>query len=163
MERVMPIYRQDEEGKLNPGNLRGVPRSTPTLLSGGGGLYSSISDYARFAQMILNEGELNGARLVGPKTVRMMLTNQLSDAQMEIRSVGPGRGFGLGFSVVIDPAGTRTLTSEGAAGWSGINNTFFTVDPEEELLFILMTQFSPYNYYDIQDKFQVLVYQSLIN
>ena len=82
---------------------------------------------------------------------------------MKIQSVSQGVGFGLGFSVVVDPAQTRNIVSEGAAGWAGINNTFFTVDPEEELLFILMTQFSPFSYYRIQDKFKVLVYQSLLD
>jgi len=162
MDRVMPVYRLDKKGKLKAGNLNNVPNEPPNLLSGGGGLYSTISDYARFAQMMLNDGELEGARILGPKSVDLMLSNHLSEDQMNIKTNFPGVGFGLGFSVVADPPQTLSIGSLGSAGWSGIYNTFFTIDPSEGLIFILMTQFSPFNYYKIQEEFKVLVYQSLM-
>jgi len=162
MDRVMPVYRLDKKGKLKAGNLNNVPNEPPNLLSGGGGLYSTISDYARFAQMMLNDGELEGARILGPKSVDLMLSNHLSEDQMNIKTNFPGVGFGLGFSVVVDLPQTLSIGSLGSAGWSGIYNTFFTIDPSEGLIFILMTQFSPFNYYKIQEEFKVLVYQSLM-
>ncbi|MCP4312214.1 MAG: beta-lactamase family protein [Bacteroidetes bacterium] len=163
LNRVMPVYSLDEEGALVAGQLNRVPTKTPELLSGGGGLYSTISDYARFAQMILNGGELDGARILGRKTVDLMLSNHLSEEQMARSLRGRGVGFGLGFSVVTNLTETRIIGSNGAASWAGINNTFFSVDPEEDLVWILMTQFSPFKYYKIQDEFKVLVYQALID
>lgn len=161
-ERIMPIFSLNEEGIFESRSLRSVPQTPPKFLSGGGGLYSTISDYARFAQMILNGGELEGARLLGNKTVELMLTNHLTEAQMNLKPVSPGVGFGLGFSVIENLELTGNIGSEGAAGWSGINNTLFTVDPKEDLLFILMTQFSPYDIDRIRTHFSTLVYQSLI-
>lgn len=160
-ERIMPIFSLNEEGVFETRSLRSVPQTPPKLLSGGGGLYSTISDYARFAQMILNGGELEGARLLGNKTIELMLTNHLTEAQMKLKPVSPGVGFGLGFSVIENLELTGNIGSEGAAGWSGINNTLFTVDPEEDLLFILMTQSSPHDIDRIRKHFSTLVYQSL--
>jgi CubicO group peptidase (beta-lactamase class C family) len=161
MDRVMPVFYMNEKGALEARSLSRIPKASPKFLSGGGGLYSTISDYARFAQMILNGGELEGARLLAYKSVDFMLSNQLSEEQMKISDISPGLGFGLGFSVLEDLPSTGNIGSKGAAGWSGINNTFFTVDPGEDLLFILMTQFSPYNIERIRKHFSTLVYQAL--
>lgn len=160
-DRVMPVFYNNEAGELEARSLNSIPKAAPKFLSGGGGLYSSVSDYARFAQMILNGGELEGARLLGYKSVELMLSNHLTAKQMEMKPVAPGVGFGLGFSVLEDLPLSGNIGSEGAAGWSGINNTFFTVDPAEDLLFILMTQFSPYKIDRIRKHFSALVYQSL--
>ena len=91
-----------------------------------------------------------------------MLTNHLTAEQVSAAQVGPGVGFGLGFSVAVDLPATGNLGSVGMAGWAGINNTFFRLDPAEELFFILVTQFSPFMQYRIPDTFQTLVYQSII-
>jgi CubicO group peptidase (beta-lactamase class C family) len=162
LDRVMPVFSPNDQGKLEARSLSSIPNETPEFLSGGGGLYSTISDYARFAQMILNGGELDGVRLLSYKSVDYMLTNQLTEKQIHGGSLRPGVGFGLGFSVLEDLPLSANIGSEGAAGWSGINNTFFTVDPQEDLLFILMTQSSPYNIDRIRDQVSTLVYQSLM-
>jgi len=162
MDRVMPIFYLNKDGVLEARSLSNIPKAPPKFLSGGGGLFSSISDYARFAQMILNGGELEGARLLGYKTVDLMLSNHLTDEQMKKKPVSPGVGFGLGFSVLEDLTLAGNIGSVGEAGWSGIYNTFFTVDQEEDLLFILMSQSSPYNIDRIRKHFTTLVYQSLI-
>jgi CubicO group peptidase (beta-lactamase class C family) len=161
-DRVMQVYRLDSEGNLQTMGNRNVPGSPPALLSGGGGLFSTISDYARFCQMILNGGELDGARILGPKTIELMLINHLDTSELQGRRNSPGEGFGLGFSVILDLAETRSIGSEGAGGWAGIYNTYFTVDRDEDMFFILMTQFSPFAHYRIQDEFRVMVYQAIV-
>ena len=126
--------------------------------SGGGGLVSTTSDYLRFAQMLLNKGELNGKRILGSKTVELMASNHLSDKIMENRN----DGFGLGVSVKLDSANRRGYKSAGTFGWGGAAATNFWIDPEEELVCVLMTQVlnnkSPFN-----SHFQVLTYQAIID
>jgi CubicO group peptidase (beta-lactamase class C family) len=116
------------------------PDNTP---SGGGGLVSTATDYLRFAQMLLNGGELDGTRLLSRKTVDMMTMNHLPD-RLRPYHVGPffeeGMGYGLGLGVVMDRVQARTLKSEGTVSWGGAAGTDFWVDPEEELVGLLMTQ-----------------------
>ena len=106
--------------------------------------------------MLLNEGELNGTRILGPKTVELMTTNHLEGEQ------GPGKGFGLGVDVTIDLDATQILGSEGAYSWSGAANTYFFIDPDEELIAMVWTQLFPYGLYPIADAFKVAVYQALV-
>lgn len=134
--------------------------------SGAGGLYSTASDYLRFAQMLLEGGELNGASILSRKTVQLMMTNQLGNLdppQLEFR---PGEGFGLGGFVGIDPARRARLGSVGDFGWSGAASTYFTVDRREELIAMLMMQHlpegSPKAPPRISGQFFNLVYQSLV-
>jgi CubicO group peptidase (beta-lactamase class C family) len=137
--------------------------SRPKFFSGGGGLYSTINDYLIFSQMLLNKGEFNGVRLLGSKTVELMTKNHLSN-ELSPLNVGflQGVGFGLGFAVRIDP--TRILGSAGEFGWAGAYNTFFWIDPEEQIIGILMTQFEPFNYYpSLNNEFKVLVYQAIVD
>jgi CubicO group peptidase (beta-lactamase class C family) len=123
----------------------------PAFESGGGGLLSTAHDYYRFCQMLLNKGELDGARLLSRKTVEWMTTNHLPDhkamTQMPSPVVGytevgsPGVGFGLGVSVVLDPeAGVGQVASVGSFSWGGAAHTGFWVDPQEELVVIWLTQ-----------------------
>jgi CubicO group peptidase (beta-lactamase class C family) len=121
------------------------------------GLWSTAMDYARLAQMLLNGGELEGTRILGEKTVKLMASNHLPPA---IASVSPGTGYGLGVSVVLDPAAQGNLSSPGAFGWTGAATTRFIVDPEEDLVAIFMAQQWPYDA-RLLDEFQTLVYQSL--
>ncbi|MEE8569309.1 MAG: serine hydrolase domain-containing protein, partial [Anaerolineales bacterium] len=136
----------------------------PAGLSGGIGLVSTATDYMRFAQMLLNGGELNGARLLGRKTVELMRTNHLPDELIPIQ-VRPhtmhGCGFGLGFRVLVHAAQAGRLGSEGEFGWGGYASTSFMVDPGEGLVGLLLTQLAPSRYYPIRDDFKVLVYQAL--
>lgn len=131
-------------------------------LSGSGGLISTAHDYYKFAQMILNKGVLNGVRLLGRKTVEYMTINHLPKHIYDIYVIGRGEGFGLGFFVTTDPVESKVMQSVGSHGWGGGLNTYFWVDPQEEIVAIIMTQFRPFMYYPVRDEFKTLVYQSLI-
>jgi len=133
--------------------------------SGAGGLYATAADYLRFARMLLGDGMLDGQRLLGRKTVALIRTNQLAHLD-PISGLSPGEGFGLGVAVVIDPARRGRLSSAGAYGWSGAATTYFTIDPQEQLIAILLMQHLPSD--DAPGelpkpsvKFHNLVYQAL--
>ncbi len=118
-----------------------------SLFSGGGGLVSTAMDYMRFCEMLRAGGSYNGARLLGPKTVQYMSMNQLSD---QVRNEGadeypamhlyPGQSFGLGFGVITNPGLSQVVSSKGEYSWGGAADTKFWIDPEEDLVAILMTQ-----------------------
>jgi len=138
----------------------------PTTPSGGGGLVSTTVDYLRFAQMMLNGGELDGVRLLGRKTVGLMTINHLPDRTLPFSLPNwphPGYGFGLGFSVVMNLAQTQVLESVGNFSWGGAASTRFWVDPKEELIGLLMTQFRRDNYYPLTPEFKILTYQALVD
>ncbi|MBX2878801.1 MAG: beta-lactamase family protein [Granulosicoccus sp.] len=141
----------------------------PVLFSGGGGLTGSIDDYARFCQMLLNKGALNGERLLGRKTVEFMRRNHLPD-NADMASLGQGVwsessytgiGFGLGFAVVLDPVKAGFVSSAGEHHWGGAASTFFWIDPEEELFVIFLTQLYPSSTYPIRQELRTRVYQAL--
>ena len=129
-------------------------RGPRTYLSGGAGLVSTAGDYARFCQMLLNGGELNGVRLVSRKTVELMRTNQTGDLDMWLG--GPGTGFGLGFAVIKDIGQSAQIGSPGTYYWGGFFSTDFWIDPQENLVGILMTQTRPYGPYNVLRQFRVL-------
>ena len=135
-----------------------------TFFAGGHGLVSTAGDYLRFAQMLANGGELEGARILGPRTVEYMTSNHVS-AQIDKGPTflpGPGYGFGLGFATRIDRGQSEWPGSPGDFYWAGYAGTYFWVDPEEALVPVLMTQ-EPLRrqYYRIQ--LRNLVYQSILN
>jgi len=141
-----------------------------TYLSGGAGLVSTARDYLRFAQMLLNKGELDGERILGRKTVELMTSNHLPN-NGDLTSMGQpvfsetpydGIGFGLGFSVMLDPATANILGTPGEFAWGGAASTYFWIDPEEELIAILLTQLMPSSSYPIRREFRVLAYQSIV-
>lgn len=110
--------------------------------SGGGGLVSTTADYLRFASMLLNGGELDGARLVSPLTIRRMAANAVPREWLPLR-IGVeryGYGFGLGFRVMVDYGRANGYSSPGEFGWAGAASTYFVIDPAEDLLILLMTQ-----------------------
>ncbi len=129
--------------------------------SGGGGLISTAPDYMRFAQMLLNQGELDGVRLLGRKTIELMTMNHLP-AGMHIWE-DASSGFGLGFGVTIDQAQSKALGSTGTYGWGGAANTNFWIDPQEGLIGLLMLQFMPSGTYPVIPDFRVAVYQALVD
>ena len=138
----------------------------PTDLEGGGGLVSTASDYARFAQMLLNGGELGGRRILGPKTVELMTQNHLSDRELQadfLKTAFKGWGFGLGVSVVMDIAQTQLPGSNGEYGWNGAAGTTFWIDPDEELIAIQMTQLMPFAQYSLPSELRALVYPALVD
>lgn len=113
--------------------------------SGAGGLYSSAADYARFAQMLLDGGEYHGMHLLKPGTVALMMRNQLVHTALPrpVTEFSDAEGFGLGGSVLLDPAGKGRTASAGAFGWSGAASTYYTIDPARKLVAILMLQYLP--------------------
>ena len=132
---------------------------------GGAGLVSTIADYFRFAQCMLNKGELDGVRLLGPRTIELMRTNHLPASMLPItmEEPWPGIGFGLGFSVVLDVTQSDQRGSVGSHGWGGWASTHFWIDPVEEIIGILLLQFIPSRTYPIANDFRNIVYQSLIS
>jgi CubicO group peptidase (beta-lactamase class C family) len=146
-------------------------RSAPTFLSGGGGLVSTAADYLRFALMLLNGGELDGARVLGRKTIEYMTTNHLPTGG-DLASMGQrvfsettfeGIGFGLGFSVMLDPARAAVIGSAGEYAWGGAASTMFWVDPREELVGVLLTQLIPSSAYPLRREMKALTYQALVD
>jgi CubicO group peptidase (beta-lactamase class C family) len=131
-----------------------------TFHSGGAGLVSTAGDYARFCQMLLNGGELNGARLLSPKTVELMRANQIGDLDMWLG--GPGTGFGLGFGVIKDIGQSAQIGSQGTYYWGGFFSTDFWIDPQEKLVGILLTQTRPYGPHNILRQFRVLVTSAIV-
>jgi CubicO group peptidase (beta-lactamase class C family) len=140
-----------------------------TLFSGGGGLTGSITDYARFCQMLLNGGELDGKRLLGRKTVEHMRQNHLPENK-DMAAMGQpvwsetsydGIGFGLGFAVVIDPVKANIVTSPGEHHWGGAASTFFWCDPTESLYTVFFAQLMPSSTYPVRQELRTLVYQAI--
>ncbi len=129
----------------------------------GGGLVSTAADYVRFAQMVLNGGELDGARLLGRKTVELMTINHLPPALLATLEPPPGWGFGLGFGVAMDVAQLGMVGSVGQHGWSGMAETDFWIDPQEQLIGILLVQYMPFGAHPIASDFKTLVYQALVD
>lgn len=124
--------------EVSPSGLRRLVREDPPGYFGGGwGLKSTAEDYLRFAQMLLNRGELDGRRLLGPRSVELMSTVHIPDTLPGRR---PGEGWGLGVRVISDFGARGTWLSNGSFGWSGARGTHFWVDPESDLVAILMVQ-----------------------
>lgn len=141
----------------------------PMMISGGGGLTSTAGDYLKFTSMLLNKGSYNHHRLVSPKSIELMTTNHLPAELHQCRydkskgAVMPGNGFGLGFAVNLNPAAAKSLGSGGEFGWSGAANTYFIVDPKEDMIAMFFTQLFPFDLtQEIYRRFKVAVYQSLI-
>jgi len=141
----------------------------PRLPSGGGGLVSTIGDYGRFTQFLLNRGTLHGARILGRKTVELMMSNHL---QGDMAAMGQARfsesnyegiGFGLGFSVMLDPARAQILGTPGECAWGGAASTAFWVDPAEDMAVVLFTQLTPSSTYPIRRELRVLTYAAIVD
>ncbi|MBM37036.1 MAG: serine hydrolase [Acidimicrobiaceae bacterium] len=142
----------------------------PVGLSGGGGLVSTLADYHRFTQALINSGVLDGRRIIGRKTLEFMTRNHLPGG-VDLTEYGrplfsettyDGVGFGLGFSVVIDASKAKVLSQEGEFGWGGAASTAFWVDPVEDLTVIFLTQLLPSSTHPIRPEMKALVYQSLL-
>jgi CubicO group peptidase (beta-lactamase class C family) len=143
--------------------------SPPAFISGGGGLCSTAADYLTFCRALLNRGELGGVRLIGPKTLALMTINHLPgnrDLPEMSRSMFAeanynGIGFGLGFSVTMDPAKTLIAGSPGEYAWGGAATTSFWIDPAEELIAIFMTQVLPSTAYPVRRELRTMVYAAI--
>jgi CubicO group peptidase (beta-lactamase class C family) len=149
--RLVTFYQDDGQGGLKEvEQVLGAPinpfTAPPEFEDGGGGLVSTISDYARFAQMILNKGELDGVRILAPVTVELMATNVIPDAvlattnPLRLLPFNPAFGFGLGFSVMKDPRRLGSTEGRGTLAWGGMGGTWFWIDPENDLVFVGLIQ-----------------------
>jgi CubicO group peptidase (beta-lactamase class C family) len=141
----------------------------PRLVSGGGGLVSTSLDYHRFNTMLLNGGELDGARIVSRKSIELMTMNHLpgnGDLASWSRSLfseatNAGVGFGLGFAVNLDPAACLIPGSQGEFYWGGMYSTAFFVDPVERISMVFMTQLGPSSTYPVRRELKTLIYTAL--
>ena len=160
-DRVAPTYgHSGPDRALGPGDTS-ICDLPPTLFSGGAGLRSTAQDYARFAQMLLNGGELDGARILGRKTVELMTVDHLEEG-MPTGFLSPGWSFGLGFAVKPEAGLDGLPSSVGEYNWIGIQGTSFWVDPEEDLVGVFMVQIRPNRDITFRDQFKRLGYQALI-
>lgn len=166
---VPPGASGDEKVELDDGGKNTQFRRNPTFLSGGGGLTSTLADYHRFTQMLLNGGALGDARILGRKTIEYATSNHLPGGR-DLAAMGQpvfsetnydGIGFGLGFSVVVDPAAAQILCSKGEYGWGGAASTLFWIDPAEELVVIGLTQLMPSSAYPIRQELRPLIHSAL--
>jgi CubicO group peptidase (beta-lactamase class C family) len=176
---VLPAARQRlaECYVRRPAELLGLPgpsfegdrTAQPTFLSGGGGLISTVADYLRFCNVILNRGRCGTVRLLSPETMTLMTANHLPMGR-DLPAVTAGLfsepgyagiGFGLGWASIIDPKIAQLRGNPGDAFWSGMANTFFWCDPEQELIVIFMTQLLPSETYPLQKQIRALVYDAI--
>lgn len=167
-ERFISNYTHKKDGSLQVIDHPSMSKycKEVTMFSGGGGLVSTSNDYLRFCQMLLNKGELNGVRLISPKTLELMTGNHTKDtphAGGPIALPSKGTAFGLGFSVTTDLAATAMLGSEGTFGWGGAAGTYFRIDPKEEMAILMMIQVMPYNHLQARERFHNLVYQAIVD
>jgi CubicO group peptidase (beta-lactamase class C family) len=145
--------------------------TAPTMLSGGGGLISTAADYARFTSMLVRGGELDGERLLGPRTLAYMTRNHLPGGGtlaglgrgMFAETTYDGIGFGLGFGVSVDPVATKVTATPGEFTWGGLASTAFWVDPAEQLTAHFYTQLVPSATYPIRTELRQLVYAALVD
>jgi CubicO group peptidase (beta-lactamase class C family) len=171
VDRLATLYAAGPRGLVNHRALGDHATRPPTLLAGGAGLVSTAGDYHRFTLMLLRGGELDGARLLGPRTVAYMTRNHLPGG-VDLESFGRpifaessfrGVGFGLGFSTIDDAVAGKVLTSAGEYAWGGMASTTFYVDPAEDLTALFFTQFMPSSAYPIRTRLRALVQQALVD
>lgn len=167
VSRMAPVYGPDPNGmlkRLGNGMFNNGPfvftvtypyEGPRRYFSGGGGLCSTVVDYARFAQMLLNGGELDGVRLLSPTTVKMMATDQVGDLKGD-------SGFGLGFGVTRNLREAGELTSVGTYRWGGFWYTTFFIDPAEDMVGVCMAQLYPSGKATLNDQFEALAHQAII-
>lgn len=174
LSRLTACYQKDPiTGEVTISDEAGpesaLYRAQPALLNGGGGLVSTARDYLKFCLCLMNGGRLGPARLISPKTWEFMARNHLPGGAT-IKAMGDktfsearmdGNGFGLGGSVIVNVAETMQPGSAGSFSWGGLANTFFWIDPLEELIAIQMTQMIPSGCYPIRPQFQALVYAAI--
>jgi CubicO group peptidase (beta-lactamase class C family) len=170
-DRLAACYSADGKGGMT---LQDDPATSsflvpPSFISGGGGLCSTAADYLTFCRALIDGGELGGVRLIGPKTLALMTSNHLPggrDLPEMSRSLFSeaaynGIGFGLGFSVTLNPAQTLIPGSAGEYAWGGAATTSFWIDPAEELIAIFMTQVLPSSTYPLRRELRTMVYSAI--
>ena len=170
LARFADCYVRSAAGKLEPAPPLDFTKP-PRAPSGGGGLVSTAADYLRLCEMLRRGGELDGVRLVGPKTLALMRTNHLpggkdiadlAPAGMFLEAAYQGMGFGLGFAMVTDPARYGVPASPGEFSWGGMASTAFWVDPVEDVCVVFMTQLMPSSTYPIRRELRTLVNAAIV-
>ena len=169
--RLAACYLADGKGgmTLNDDPTNSPYLRAPVFFSGGGGLCSTSADYLRFCRMLLAGGALDGMRLLGPKTIKLMASNQLPGGRdlpdlsksMFSEATYAGIGFGLGFSVTISPALAMIPGTPGEYAWGGLAATSFWIDPVEELIVIFMTQVIPSSAYAVRRELRTMIYAAI--
>ncbi len=172
LDRVASVYQSDAGPGANPMPKDPGISQPPGMPSGGGGLYSTAGDYLRFAQMVLNRGELNGVRLVAPSSIELMRANHVSDEVKNARKFGiglyqmqPGLGFGYDFAILEEPLKLGSTAGKGTFLWDGVAGTWFWIDPTNDVVFVgmvqrwLMAPGAP----DVENLSRALTYQALVN
>jgi CubicO group peptidase (beta-lactamase class C family) len=160
VNRVAAVYSPTGPNKTIELFRAPEPQEPTTFFGGQAGLSSTAADYFRFSQMILNGGELDGVRILSPTTVDLMITNQTGDMPIYIK--GPDAyGFGLGFSMLTDPAKARENLTPGSFGWGGAWGTIFWIDPTEQTVMIMLTQISSYSHLNIRQDLPNEVMQAI--
>jgi CubicO group peptidase (beta-lactamase class C family) len=169
--RLVANYRRDANQQLelidDPETSRYL--AEPTFFSGGGGLAGTTADYLRFCEMLRRGGELDGARILGPRTLEMMTRNHLKEGKdlsawaLGLFSESPNRGvgFGLGFASVIDPV-VAGVMGGGDYYWGGAASTLFLVDPREEISLVFMTQLMPSSTYNFRGQLKNIIYSAIV-
>jgi CubicO group peptidase (beta-lactamase class C family) len=161
-ERLVMVHTENEKGEsqpwkenIIPGLNVNYPLTEGTYFSGGAGLSSTISDYGKFLQMLLDGGVYNGKRILSERTIELMTCNQIGNINF-----GKDK-FGLGFLVTTEDGQARLGVSEGSFSWGGYFSTTYWADPEKNLVCELFMQQVPMSHSDIEDKFRVLVYSAV--
>jgi CubicO group peptidase (beta-lactamase class C family) len=170
--RFAANYRRGADKKLS---LMDDPADStylknPTFFSGGGGLTSTSADYLRFSEMLRRGGELDGQRILGPRTIELMHMNHLKDGRdLSSMALGgfsetanDGVGFGLGFASTMEQTRTGTLGT-GDYYWGGAASTIFWVDPKEDMVVVFMTQLMPSGSFNFRGQLKNIIYSSLVD
>jgi len=162
--RLVNLYTEKSPGKLvkadagmlNSAAASNYPLVPHTYFSGGAGLSSTLYDYGIFLQMLLNNGEYNGQRILGKNTVRMMVTNQIDEM-----NYGGGNKFGLGFQLITEKSSGSTPAQVGTFNWGGAFATSYWVDPQEKIVMLFYRQLQARSRNDVVEKFRALTYQAI--
>jgi len=175
-DRFAAEYRRGDEGEppyvLSEAPASSALTSPQTYFSGAGGLVSTAADYMRFCKMLANGGELDGRRVIGPRTLSLMAMNHFEDGQdlaamnggAPTESTRDGIGFGLGFAVLLDPARAQIVGTPGEYYWGGAASTAFFINPNEDgLVMIFLTQLKPSSSYPIRRELRTAIYQAIID
>ena len=167
-DRLAALYVPDADGAAVRSEYSDVVTHQPSILSGGGGLLSTMADYLRFTRMLLNDGQLEGTRVLSPRTLKLMRTNHL-DGDLGALSTGgfaettfDGVGFGLGFAVLVDPLKGHSPSNAGEYYWGGIASTSFWVDPVDQVGCVFLTQLMPSSTHPIRSQLRQLVHSAVV-
>jgi CubicO group peptidase (beta-lactamase class C family) len=175
VDRFAANYRFEESGPpyyvLGDAPAESAYAKPRSYLSAAGGLVSTAADYMRFAKMLANGGELDGRRIIGPRTLKLMTLNHLPDGKdlgamnrgSPSEMAREGIGFGLGFAVLLDPAQAQVLGTPGEYYWNGAASTAFFVSPAEDLIVLFLTQLMPSSTYPIRRELRATVYQAIVD